>query len=421
MRVRFGWLALLICLAVIVTALPHRKVEAQQVRWVPCANEGQSCTFDTVDSPTDIVTVRFGQANHYVFLVMTGAVGSINCERGLFGDPYPGQAKSCSYTTDSLFPDMNYQQLTTGATIWEGEASNQSFSGATRWVAFGIGQKWFFALAHGNPQSIRCSINDGIGGNFDPAPGERKQCKLTMVGYSGASYDPPCATEGQSCTQQAEGLYIVRFGADTQWIYRIINAPAFACSDAGNGFNFDPAPGKAKTCGEYALSTSTARTSGDWTLVSSCEGSSLAPCTVSEELQVGWSSTNTHMEQSSIANTVTVSITKKGIGGVTGTLQDAVTYTQSEGYTSALNQSVTRSQTETCGPTESGQNVSMQMWQFETTTTVPTCSADGVCSITVSTTDVQCVTNPPTGYNGPQCLPGMCSPTDPTCTVCRSN
>jgi serine protease len=60
------------------------------VTWTACASENGTCSFSGRRE------VRYGTATAYVSKVLTGPVA---CSNAVFGDPVPGYAKSCSYSS----------------------------------------------------------------------------------------------------------------------------------------------------------------------------------------------------------------------------------------------------------------------------------------------------------------------------------
>jgi serine protease len=63
---------------------------ASAVTWTACANEGGTCTFSGTRD------VRYGAGSTFVSRTFTG---SASCTNAVFGDPTPGVAKSCSYSS----------------------------------------------------------------------------------------------------------------------------------------------------------------------------------------------------------------------------------------------------------------------------------------------------------------------------------
>jgi serine protease len=63
---------------------------APSVTWTACAKEGGTCTFSGTRQ------VRYGANNVYVTKTFTGSTA---CTNGVFGDPTPGYAKTCSYSS----------------------------------------------------------------------------------------------------------------------------------------------------------------------------------------------------------------------------------------------------------------------------------------------------------------------------------
>jgi serine protease len=76
--------------AAVNAAAPAPAPAPAPTSWTFCANEGGTC------SVSGTREVRYGTATNYVSKVVTG---SVYCGNGVFGDPAPGYAKTCSYSS----------------------------------------------------------------------------------------------------------------------------------------------------------------------------------------------------------------------------------------------------------------------------------------------------------------------------------
>jgi hypothetical protein len=72
------------------TTSPTPTPTPSTVTWTACASEGGTC------SVSGTRQVRYGYNGYYATKVVTG---SVSCSNAVFGDPKPGYAKSCSYSS----------------------------------------------------------------------------------------------------------------------------------------------------------------------------------------------------------------------------------------------------------------------------------------------------------------------------------
>jgi subtilisin family serine protease len=133
--------------------------------WTTCAKEGGVCTF------TNTRQVRYGANNSYATL---NAVGSIACNNNVFGDPMPGVAKTCQYSSTSI--TSTTPAPTPGVESWTvcgSEGATCSFTG-TREVRYGAAGKFVSKIIAG---ATLCS-NSVFG---DPIPGTAKTCSYSSI------------------------------------------------------------------------------------------------------------------------------------------------------------------------------------------------------------------------------------------------
>jgi hypothetical protein len=72
------------------TTSPTPTPSPSTATWTQCATEGGTC------SVSGTRQVRYGYNGSYATKVVTG---SVSCSNAVFGDPKPGYAKSCSYSS----------------------------------------------------------------------------------------------------------------------------------------------------------------------------------------------------------------------------------------------------------------------------------------------------------------------------------
>ena len=130
-----------------------------------CAQEGETCVFDGVQS------VAFGAAGH--FHLKNGITGSITCDNATLGDPLEGVAKAC-YVTGDRHHALPPQPLATGYAFCAHENETCSFDGVQN-VAFGADGRFYYK--NGVTGSVRCD-----GATFgDPLAGVVKACYVTRL------------------------------------------------------------------------------------------------------------------------------------------------------------------------------------------------------------------------------------------------
>jgi hypothetical protein len=190
--------------------------------WRHCAVEGESCAV------TGKARVRFGVDGSYATRDVTGPVA---CRTSVFGDPAPGQRKSCEF------------EDTSGWFLCANEGDVCTFAGTTQ-VRYGANSNYAEKSATG---SIACN-NATFG---DPLPGVAKQCEYRRVAGMPAIGPAPltvlpwnvCAREGSPCNFR--GAAMLRYGTEGRYAYREASDGLQCSNDA---FGTDPAPGARKQC-----------------------------------------------------------------------------------------------------------------------------------------------------------------------------
>ncbi len=131
--------------------------EAATGDWVPCASEGETCSF------AGPARVRYGTDNRYVY---RNASSAIRCSVSTFGDPAYGRHKTCDYQLSQFTGPVAPQG---GWEYCASEGGTCHFSGAAD-VRYGAQGK-FVTLRGIN--GLPCSL-EAFG--RDPVYGQQKQC-----------------------------------------------------------------------------------------------------------------------------------------------------------------------------------------------------------------------------------------------------
>ncbi len=127
-------------------------------QWLPCAREDGFCAFDGKRE------VAYGAEGKWVTKVF---VNGVKCGNAAFGDPAPGQQKSCRVKVPEGQAPVSRLDNTWVPCAREGQFCK---FGGTRKVAFGANGKVLYRNAQGG---IACTT-EKFGG--DPVPGVPKSC-----------------------------------------------------------------------------------------------------------------------------------------------------------------------------------------------------------------------------------------------------
>ena len=420
----------------LVGATDAQSTEAQSsVHWVSCATEGSDCRFGSNVRATDIVTVAFGndQDQKYVYTLVSGSVESIQCSTTLMSDPDLAKPKSCSYTTSSVVGNPPRES---SWKYWSADGAERELTvhNATRWLRYGSKDenKWYYTQVGGlplnNKQLINCSIG-GIASGFDPSPRKPKICEITKENAIEEIGWRVCSIEGWVCNMHPDGdsgLSLIAYGSEATggFIHRYMLGSNILCNR--DTFQADPSQGRAKECASYnlTLSPSSGVVSGaGWKLLASCNSTPTSGCTLGNTMLVGVSTTNTKTLTTGWSNTVTVSVKTSFKpeflpNGLEITASDALQYSGSSAFATAVSKQVSTSNTANCTLASSPNGQNLELWQFVTVSNFPICDGSGSCTSTVYTEDMRCVVDPPAAYKGPACLPSKCSSKDSTCSIC---
>lgn len=372
--------------------------------WVNCADEGKHCYPDS----DGVITMRYGEGDNYTY-ILTQGLNRISCNN-FWGNPSDGKNKKCAYTTTNLLNVASENSYVDVAN--QGETFKLPYTGKMHWIRYGSGNRWMYTVMSGDgEQSVACT-NDYF--NYNPSDGTTKVCQYSQNAYYTLSENDTlteCATQGQSCAPQVGDVVLMRYGIDDKFDWRFVHAATntYACNNETFGTN--PIH-KTKRCYWMAVAPSAISTFGQWSKVGSCNGKG---CSISETIATGTTRTNTWSTTADWSTTVTESVEESfevlGAGGKVSE-QVSVSFALSENFQTALSRSVTETFTAICDPDKQASN--RALFQFLTKTT-ESCLESLNCTGTTFTKDYTCVSNPPAGYGGPQCVPGYCREDDQLC------
>ncbi|MFY0619349.1 MULTISPECIES: hypothetical protein [unclassified Shimia] len=368
--------------------------------WSNCASEGDHC----YPSSKGLVTMRYGEGENYTYIVTEG-FDRIACN-DFWGSPSDSSDNKCAYTTANLLgvtPDDSFKKIAD-----EGDsftlANVETVGDQMHWIRYGAEGTWIYTvMANDGSETMACT-NDYF--NYNPLDGTDKTCEYSQAAYYELS-DPSslqeCASEGQPCDVNSGDVVLIRYGAENLYNWRFIHSGNAQYECANETFGADPVQ-VAKRCDWMTVSPAAISTIGRWIEVTSCGG---AGCSISQVISVGTSRTNTwsftDQWQTSVTESVEESFTIAGTGDKVSE-QVSISFASSAGYQTALTESVTVSTKAVCDPVD---GETRWLYQFQTDTTED-CLENASCSGTTLTTDYQCVSNPPAGYAGPECVPGYC-------------
>lgn len=394
----------LIALPVQADTTQQSEEQTEETSWVNCADEGKHCYPDS----DGVITMRYGEGDNYTYILAQG-LDRISCNN-FWGNPSDGQNKKCAYTTANLLkvaPEGSYIEVAK-----EGATFNLPDTGKMHWIRYGSSNSWMYTVMSGDGEQTVACTNDYF--NYNPLNGTDKVCQYSSSAYYTLSEDntlTECATEGQNCTPQVGDVVLMRYGTDNQFDWRFLHSAdsIYEC----NNETFGPNPvHETKRCYWMAVAPSATSTFGVWSKIQSCQGQG---CSISEQLSIGTSRTNTWSTTAEWTSTVTESMEESfevlGAGGKVSE-QVSMSFALSENFQTALSQSVTNTFTATCNPDKHAKN--RVLFQFQTNTT-ESCLETGKCTGATDTQDYACISNPPAGYGGPQCVPGYCREDDPLC------
>lgn len=212
--------------------------------WSQCAREGQSCDVRGHG------LIRYGANGQYT--TRQAFDQQVRCDNQQFGDPAPGQKKSCEIklarAQQQLRPIQqpqapgNYEQWQ--ACAREGKRCRLPGAAMVRY-----GREGAFLFREFNGGEISCD-NQSF---QDPAPGQRKECSYRLLGNVGYGQQPQgqaggynwqfCAREREPCN--VSGVALVRYGAGGATTIREVRG-SISCTN--ESFGIDPAPRQRKNC-----------------------------------------------------------------------------------------------------------------------------------------------------------------------------
>jgi hypothetical protein len=401
--------------------------------WVACGPNDGKCRVAPNVPADKIVMVRYGQSNDanfgYLYTVFSGIQDPICNDR--MGDPNDGlPGKECHYNTDNMYGleagDGSGQWTLCGT---EGIYCHPDKAGF-QWMRYGApaegdetNGRWFYALVS-EGQSIRCN-NEEVTNGYDPAPGRAKRCELGPVvpHTSDASLDT-CATERSTCNTGTYGLVVARFGADHvdggKWKTRLAQLSSFNCSASSKSiFNRDPVAHYEKQCDVLELISPAIVVQAQWQKVASCHNG----CPIEYAVQYGTERTDTKTTGSEYENTLTAGVEVQqgweigaGEGHVKVSFEYACRWLRSVENSAAITHSMSTTAVAECGDKDGQDYDYRELYQF-TLAMYDSCIGQGKCEGETYSRDFICVYDPPSGYEGPRCMPGRCA--NDLCTECE--
>ena len=219
-----------------------QSVQAQESEseWIDCAGENEICEFSGTRN------VRYGSdvTESYAFEVFTGEA---SCRNRTFGDPAPGHAKRCSFSTSTNLPpvinSINSQYSVIGDEISlpisasdpDGDDLSFSLLGLPASLNFNENTNLVTGTLNEEEEfTVSIFVSDGNSGeantSFDWIVSQPGEWEL-------------CARENEFCEFSGEAE--IRYGAEPNLYFFGTFIDGGNCSNATFG---DPAPGQAKTC-----------------------------------------------------------------------------------------------------------------------------------------------------------------------------
>ncbi len=394
-------------------------------QWYDCAEQGGDCRpqFD------DVVTMRYGSNGNYTY-ILTKGVDAIPCD-DYFGNPSSKKKdNTCGYNTANPL-NVPAESEFDAEHSWT-PGTDVSFSGTGMvWIRYGGDGGWIYSMAEGDNYAQNTPCDEEYYG-FNPMPnGGSPICEYAVYTDDEINLDDDpehpnprvdCASKGETCEIDVQGAVLAGYGDNERFDWRFLHYAddQFECDTDTFGVSPGSSTDKHKQCYYQKLSTPANATlsNGSWVLLDSCTGQD---CSVSHEIGYGTSRTSTWGTTAEWSVTVTQSVelglevTNLGVkadGSVSGTFANSIS------YQNALDVDYSVSDTVTCND---GSAQSRGLWQFVTSTTTP-CLDDSACAGTTNTYYYQCVSDAPTGYPGPACLPGYCVEDDQgLCGSCAYN
>lgn len=251
----------------------------------PCGGPGSICNIVSrhkSDGSVDfdhVTTVSYGDPDFDAFHnILSSGISEIRCE-AVLGDPTVGRNKPCQVQTVLLPKATGWQPCAYGTVCPVTVAANNY-----RVARFGTGNRWVYLLV---ASAYRCDVADFNGMRFDPNVGVAKSCQTSTneISPSPGSIWRPCAGgTGAECRFPASGTYLVRYGANNAWFYRLMTGSKASCDTST--FNGDPVVGGNKRCDLLEIGQ-IAKIVGRWEPVGMCANCGSIEYTVSVGVEQG--------------------------------------------------------------------------------------------------------------------------------------
>lgn len=342
-----------------------------------CANEGQYCY---LPATFDHYATSYGSAERAI-VIETENLAALPCNAA-FGDPHVNVVKSCN-TVEIRQPIAETPLSFVACAVEGGVCDLEQVDGEYAVMRYGANGTWVYNNVASN---VPCT-SQGFGFNYDPVQNVVKTCEVSTTRLKGSpvgneSRWQTCATEGGTCAPRGGfGTYLVKYGADSRWLYRTVVGNAINCNT--EAFGSDPAVNTYKHCQYMGLRTISS-IQGEWVKMSSCGG-----CGANTyEFQWGVERGKVREATSNWSQEVKVSVESGmevlGVGGK-GSVETTTTFGESD--------SIANSFTETSGATFTYACAKGAFWQLKTTVEEFCRPNSPSCSTVAKAKVFQCATN----------------------------
>lgn len=295
-----------------------------------CASENQFCS---LPATYDHFSTSFGSPNRSI-IVETENLRVLPCSNDL-GDPHGNVAKSCNAVEVHNEPagsELSFKRCA-------GENQNCAVphvSNEYYVVRYGANGKWLY----NNVASDVWCANGGFGFGVDPVPNVVKSCEVSTTPLKGISSGnrsqwQTCANEGGDCVPRSGfGSYLIRYGADTRWLYRTVIGKGLACG--AGPFGSDPAYGTYKSC-QYIGIPTVREVQGEWKQVVACGGCEPHTFRSTWGVEKGKERSSTSHWTQEVKVSVESGFKVKGVGG-TANVESTTSFGESETVASSFTQ-----------------------------------------------------------------------------------
>lgn len=341
-----------------------------------CAGENEYCN---LPGTHDHYATSYGSADRSV-IVETENLGTIPCSNDL-GDPHRDVGKSCNaieVRQATSEPKLSFARCASE----NQKCTVPAADGEYAVVRYGANGKWLY----NNVGSDVWCANGYFGFNFDPLPNVAKVCEKSTTMLKGAARGSEsrwqtCANEGGDCKPLGGfGTYLIRYGADTRWLYRTVVGNALGCNSSA--FGRDPADGTFKHCQYMGLRT-VRNVQGQWNRLNACGGCGANTYKITKGVERGKTRESTSHWTQEVKVSVESGFKVAGIGG-TANVETTTTFGKSDTVASSF--------TETAGTEFEIHCDKGALWQLQTTVDEFCRPSSASCSTTAKAEVFQCAT-----------------------------